>query len=120
MKDCVKEAYDYYHNPLNKECEKDFRNLPILFGRKKKEDAIREKYLKQGLKVMRYEDIRYSQGLSELSRESRGGFKACATFVGYGHYVCGIDGSAVEGCECCKINNDCRKFQDFLWSDLYD
>lgn len=120
MKDCVKEAYDYYHNPLNKECEKEFRNLPILFGRKKKEDAIREKYLKQGLKVTRYEDIRYSQGLSELSSESRGGFKACATFVGYGYYICGVDGSAVEGCEYCKINNDCKKLQDFLWSDLFD
>lgn len=120
MKDCVTEAYDYYCNPLNKECDKEFYNLPILFGKKKKEDAIREKYLKQGLKVMRYEDIRYSQGLSELSGESRGGLKACATFVGYGHYICCMDNLSVEGCECCKINNDCGKLQDFLWSDLYD
>ena len=120
MKDCVKEAYEYYHNSLNNECEKEFRSLPLLFGRKKKEDAIREKYLKKGLKVMRYEDIRYSHGLPELDREARGGLKACATVVGVGHYICGIDGSAVEGCECCKINNDCRKLQEFLWSDLYD
>ena len=120
MKDCLREAYAYYHHPLKKECEKEFRNLPILFGRKKKEDAIREKYLKQGLKVMRYEDIMESDGLPELSRESRGGFKACATFVGHGHYVCGIDGSSVWDCETCKINKDCNKLMDFLWRDLLD
>ena len=120
MKDCVKEAYAYYHNPLNKECENEFRNLPILFGRKKKEDALREKYLKQGLKVIRYEDIKHSHDLPELSRESRGGCKACATFAGYGRYTCGIDGSPVAGYECCKIGNDCKKLMDFLWSDLFD
>lgn len=69
---------------------------------------------------MRYEDIMYSQGLSELNKESRGAFKVCATFVGYGHYIFGINGSAVENCECCKNNNDCSKFMDFLWADLYD
>lgn len=119
MKDCVREAYEFYHNPLSKECRNEFRNLPLLFGRKKKEAALREKYLKKGLKVMRYEDIKYSD-LLELRQEARGGLKACATFMGYGHYVCGIDGSAVEGCEHCRTSNDCKKLQNFLWSDLYD
>lgn len=118
MKDCIKEAYSFYHNPLSEECRREIRGLPILFGRKKKEEALREKYLKLGLKVRTYEDIKYSD-LPELSRESRGGYKACATFVGY-DYICGIDGSSVNGCECCKINNDCKKLQNFLWADLLD
>lgn len=118
MKECIKEAYAYYHNPLYKECESEFCNLPILFGRKKKENAIREKYKQKGLKVIRYEDFMYADGVLEY--EARGGLKACATFMGYGHYICGIDGSAVEGCEHCRTGNDCRKLQDFLWSDLYD
>lgn len=118
MKDCIKEAYDYYHNPLHKECENEFRNLPLLFGRKKKEEAIRNKYKQKGLKIVRYEDFKYSEG--ELSYESRGGFKPCATFMGYGSYKCGIDDSAVENCEYCKTNNDCKKLMDFLWSDLFD
>jgi hypothetical protein len=119
MKECIKEAYDYYHNPLFKECEKELKGVPLFFGRKK-EKAIREKYRQKGLKVIRYEDIRNPYDLPELNREARGGYKPCATFVGYGHYVCGIDNSSVEGCECCKTNEECRKLQDFLWSDLYD
>ena len=41
----------------------------------------------------------YADGVLEY--EARGGLKACATFMGYGHYICGIDGSAVEGCGIC-------------------
>ena len=51
----------------------------------------------KGLKVIRYEDFLWSDG--ELELESRGGLKACATFVGIGHYICGIDGSSVENCD---------------------
>lgn len=118
MKDCIKEAYAYYHNPLYKECESEFRNLPILFGRKKKENAIRENYKKKGLKVVRYEDFLYSEGPLEF--EARGGLKACATFMGNGHYICGIDGSAVEYCEFCRHGKDCEKLKNFLWADLFD
>ncbi len=118
MKDCINDAYAYYHNPLYKECEKEFSSLPIIFGRKKKEKAIREKYKQKGLKVIRYEDFLWSDG--ELEFESRGGLKACATFVGIGHYICGIDGSSVENCEYCKGGMDCKKLQNFLWSDLFD
>lgn len=118
MKDCIREAYVYYHNPLSKECESEISNLPILFGRKKKEEALREKYMKKGLKVITYEDIKSSR-LPEFSEESRYGYKGCATFTGY-DFVCGIDGSSVKGCECCKTHNDCQKLQKFLWADLYD
>ena len=117
MKDCIKDAYAYYHNPLYKECEKEFSSLPIIFGRKKKEKAIREKYKQKGLKVIRYE-IFYGQTVSWSLR--CGGLKACATFVGIGHYICGIDGSSVENCEYCKGGMDCKKLQNFLWSDLFD
>lgn len=118
MKECIRDAYRYYHNPLHKECDKELSALPILFGRKKKEKAIREKYKQKGLKVVTYEDIKYSDG--ELSNEARGGLKACATFAGIGVYTCGIDGSIVTGCEACKSCNDCKKLQDFLWADLFD
>ncbi len=118
MKECIIDAYNYYHSPLYKECANAFSNLPLLFGRKKKEQAIRDEYKQKGLKIVRYEDFKYSDG--ELKYEARGGLKACATFMGYGHYVCGIDGSAVENCEHCRSGNDCKKLQDFLWADLFD
>lgn len=118
MKDCVKDAYNYYHNPLKDECEKEFKALPILFGRKKKEDAIREKYRQKGLEVVRYEDIRSASDV--LKVRDCGSYKPCATFMGYGHYVCGIDGSSVENCEGCKPFKDCNKLMDFLWRDLLD
>ncbi len=118
MKECIMNAYNYYHNPLYKECENEFKGLPILFGRKREEQAIREKYKQKGLKVVRYEDFMFSNG--ELEYEACGGFKACATFMGNGHYICGIDGCSVENCEHCRRGNDCKKLQDFLWADLFD
>lgn len=118
MKECIADAYNYYHNPLSKECESAFRSLPILFGRKKKEEAVRKKYQQKGLKVIRYEDFRYAGGILEY--EARGGLKPCATFMGYGHYICGIDGCSVDNCEYCRTGQDCKKLMDFLWSDLYD
>ena len=68
MKDCINDAYAYYHNPLYKECEKEFSSLPLVFGRKKKEKAIREKYKQKGLRLL---DMRifYGQTVSwSLSR----------------------------------------------------
>lgn len=67
MKDCINDAYAYYHNPLYKECEKEFSSLPLVFGRKKKEKAIREKYKQKGLKVIRYEDFLWSDGELEFA-----------------------------------------------------
>lgn len=119
MKDCVREAYEYYHNPLGTECENEFKTLPILFGRKKKEEAIREKYRQKGLKVMRYEDI-HSSSYGELSREVRGNRKACVVFDGPGRFFCGIDGSPVTNCEQCYLFKDCEKMMNFLWRDLQD
>ncbi|MGN0457759.1 MAG: hypothetical protein ACI4IL_02155 [Eubacterium sp.] len=117
MKECIKEAYEYYHNPLCKECENEFKNLPILFGRKKQEKTIREKYKQKGLNVVRYEDFLYSEG--KLEFEARGGLKACAIFMGNGYYICGIDGSEVGNCDYCRHGNHCKKLQSFLWSDLH-
>ena len=118
MKECVIDAYKYYHNPLHEECEKEFKNLPILFGRKRKEEAIREKYKQKGLKVVRYDDIKCSKG--GLEREARGSFKPCATFVGYGRMTCGIDGRSVEDCPNCRGVSDCQKLQRFLWPELFE
>lgn len=119
MKECVKDAYIYYHNPLKEECEKEFRTLPILFGRKKKEDAIREKYRQKGLNVVRYEDIQSASDV--LKVRDCGPLKPCATAMGYGRpYICGIDGTAIENCECCRPFKDCHKLMDFLWKDLLD
>lgn len=118
MKDCIRDAYEYYHHPLKEKCEQEFRGLPILFGRKKKEEALREKYKQKGIKVVRYEDFKYPT--DELMREARGCLKPCADYLGSGHYICGIDGSSVDNCAQCRGTNDCRKLMDFLWNDLFD
>ncbi|MBQ3498056.1 MAG: hypothetical protein IJA87_02900 [Clostridia bacterium] len=118
MKDCLMDGYAYYHHPLREECEKEFKKLPILFGRKKKEAALREKYKQKGLKVVQYEDFLFRRG--ELWRDTGGGYKPCATFINIGNWVCGIDGSDVNSCEQCKIGKDCKKLQNFLWHDLFD
>lgn len=121
MKDCIREAYEYYHNPLSKEYEREHRNLPILFGRSKKESELNKKYEQKGLKIKRYEDIKFSSG--------PGGVKDCASFLGNGCYRCELDGSIIADfsgsnsskCEqCFSSSMDCRKLMDFLWKDLLD
>ena len=99
--------------PLHYEFNKEYKNLPILFGRKKMEEELREKYKQKGLKVVMYEDIQYG-------RDTNGYYKLCATFVSNGYYICGIVGSNVSNCELCKSSRDCKKLQDFLWGDLFD
>ena len=118
MKDCIMDAYAFYHHPLHSEFEKEYKNLPILFGRKKKEEELREKYKQKGLKVVQYEDFKFRKG--ELWRDTGGGFKPCATFIDYGYWVCGIDGVTVTNCEHCQLGQDCKKLMDFLWKDLFD
>lgn len=119
MKDCIKEAYDYYHHPLREEYEREFRTLPVLFGRAKKKAQLREKYAQKGLKIKEYGDIKFSCG--------PGGVKDCGTFMGNGRYICELDGSVIGDfsrsnnfkCEQCFSHGiDCKKLQDFLWSDL--
>ncbi len=121
MKQCIRDAYNYYRNPLYKECEQEFKNLPLLFGRKNKVAAIREKYAKKGLKVVRYEDLIPGSDLPG----SFGGYYGCVYRTSYGppySYICGIDGSpADEQCELKSYNvGGCPKLKNFLWGDLFD
>ena len=118
MNKCIRDAYDYYHNPLSKDCEREFSSLPILFGRSKKEAELRKKYEKKGLKIKRYEDIKFSSG--------PGGVKDCATFLGNGRYRCELDNSIIADfsgsnrskCEeCFSCSLDCRKLIDYLFSE---
>ncbi len=91
---------------------------PFCLGVLKRKQNSEKKYEQKGLKIKRYEDIKFSSG--------PGGVKDCATFLGNGRYRCELDNSIIADfsgsnrskCEeCFSCSLDCRKLIDYLFSE---